>query len=98
MFKKNPAVGGEYGSSNCMYGSEKEMINMANKVNTTSKLILKVYKGDEKNPDATVQRTFSHINPGISDDVVYSVGMKLSQLQSRGLVGVIRTDSSVIAE
>ena len=60
--KKKSCRGGEYGSSNCMYGSEKEMINMANKVNTTSKLILKVYKGDEKNPDATVQRTFSHIN------------------------------------
>ena len=71
---------------------------MVNKINSTSKLILKVYKGDETKPAATVQRPFSHINAGISDDVVYSVGMKLSQLQSRGLVGVIRTDSSVIAE
>ena len=71
---------------------------MATKTNTTSKLILKVYKSDETEPNATVQRTFSHINPLISDDEVYSIGMKLSQLQSHGLVGVIRTDSSAIAE
>lgn len=71
---------------------------MATKTNNTSKLILKVYKETGDDPNATVQRTFSHINPAISDDVIYSIGMKLSQLQSHRLAGVIRNDSAAIAE
>ncbi len=71
---------------------------MAAKKNTTSKLILKVYKTDSNDPEKTIQRTFNHINPEIGDDVIYTIGTKLAALQSRGLVDVVRTDSSVIDE
>ncbi len=81
-----------------MYESEKEMMNMASKNSTTTKLILKVYKTDSSDPEKTIQRTFNHINPDISDDVIYTIGNKLAGLQSHGLVSVLRNDSSVIAE
>ena len=71
---------------------------MATKSNPATKLILKVYKDKANAPEATLQRTFSHINPELSDDALYSIGLKLAALQTRELAGVTRTDSATIAE
>ena len=71
---------------------------MANKKDNATKLILKVYKTDANDPKFTLQRTFSRINPALSDDALYALGTKLAALQSHGLINVSRTDSATLAE
>ncbi len=71
---------------------------MATKNNANSKLILKVSVGkDEKGLDVCRQRTFSHINPALTDDAVLSLGTKLAALQSDTLVSIARTDNATLA-
>ncbi len=71
---------------------------MASKTDNTTKLILKVFKDGSSDPENTLQRTFSHINPALTDDAVFAIGQKLAALQSHELAGISRTDSATIAE
>ncbi len=69
---------------------------MADKIYNASKLILKVFKDESNNPESTLQRTFSNINPSLEDAAVQSIGQKLAALQSHGLVCITRIDSATL--
>ncbi len=69
---------------------------MADKIYNASKLILKVFKDESNDPESTLQRTFSHINPSLDDKTVHAIGQKLAALQSHGLVSITRTDSATL--
>ena len=71
---------------------------MVTKTNPTTKLILKVYKTAEKDPKSTLQRTFAHVNPELSDAALSSIGRKLAALQSHDLLSVSRSDTAELAE
>ncbi len=59
-----------------------------------TKLTLKVVTGSSASgKPVTAQRTFSNINPDISDADVYAIGCKLGALQVHEVNGMIRTDT-----
>lgn len=59
----------------------------------TTKLILKIAAGvTSTGAQSFVQRTFSNITPGISDEELYAIGAKLGALQSGTVSEVRRQD------
>ncbi len=59
-----------------------------------TKLTVKVVTGSSASgKPVTAQRTFSNINPEISDADAYAIGCKLGTLQSHEVSGIIRTDT-----
>ncbi len=64
----------------------------------TTKLTLKVMLGEEDGKALYGQRSFSHINPELSDEDALSIGRKLGALQAYELAGVNRTDAGGLSE
>ena len=72
--------------------------NMAVKKEAATKLALKVRIEGADGKVAYSQRTFAHINPELSDENAYSIGMMLGALQSHEVVAVTRTDAAGLSE
>ena len=65
----------------------------------STKLVLKVVTGTDAEGKATTsQRTFSGVNPAISDDDLLAIGAKLGSLQAHDLSAVNRIDSASLVE
>ncbi|MDD6698215.1 MAG: DUF1659 domain-containing protein [Veillonellaceae bacterium] len=65
----------------------------------STKLVLKVVTGtDAKGKALTASRTFSNVNPAISDDDLLSISGKLGGLQSHALAAVNRIDTASLVE
>jgi len=59
-------------------------------------LAIKVATGiTDEGKTTFANRTISHVNPELTDDQFYQLGMKFSNLQSRTLGGIIRTSTDV---
>lgn len=72
---------------------------MAVKQDVECKIIIKVLSGISSTGQNTyTQRTFSNINPELTDDDVLDIGTKLAGLQSHDLGSVYREDSAQIVE
>lgn len=71
---------------------------MAEKKNITTKLVLQVENGEDKNGKPVYsQRTFQHISPELGTDDIYALGTALGALQSRGVVKVSRVENAELA-
>lgn len=71
----------------------------ATKKNQTSKLIIRVESGVNSSGAAVYsQRTFTHINPALSDDDVLNIGKVLGALQKYPVDSVNRQDAAALAE
>lgn len=65
----------------------------------STKLVLKVVTGTNTDGKAlTSQRTFSSVNPAISDDDLLAIGAKIGGLQAHELATVNRIDSASLVE
>lgn len=72
---------------------------MAVKKNVQCSIVLKVQTGTTTTGKASyTSRTFSDINPEISDDNVLTIGQKLAGLQKYDLGSVNREDTAEIAQ
>ena len=72
---------------------------MAAKKDETTKLVVKVKLEDPETGKTTYsQRTFTHINPDLSDEDAFSIGTKLGALQAHEVAGLSRTDTTGLAE
>ncbi len=67
---------------------------MATRQDATTKLTVKVLLSGEGEKESYEQRAFAHINPGLSDEDVLSIGTKLGALQSYPVASVNRTDAA----
>lgn len=69
----------------------------AKKETQSSKLVLSVVTGTGTNgKDITATRTFSAVNPAVSDDDLYTVGVALGKLQSHAVGAVKRIDTATL--
>ncbi len=72
---------------------------MAVKQNVETKIIIKVQTGTSSTGKATyTQRSFSNINPAITEDDVWDIGTKLGGLQKYPMGSVNRQDLAQIVE
>lgn len=72
---------------------------MAVKNNQECKIVLKVQTGVSSSGKAGYgQRTFSNINPAVTDDDVLDIGTKLAGLQAYPLGSIKRQDEAEIAQ
>ena len=71
----------------------------AKKETQATKLVLKVVTGTSASGKAiTAQRSFTDVNPAISDDDLLSIGAKLGKLQSHDVSVVSRIDTATLVE
>ena len=71
----------------------------AKKETQATKLVLKVVTGTGASGKAiTAQRSFTDVNPAISDDDLLSIGAKLGKLQSHDVSVVSRIDTATLVE
>lgn len=72
---------------------------MATRKEATSKLIIKVAAGMNAAGKTTYkQRTFTNVNPALTDEDFLSVGDKLAALQSEEIGGIVRQDAAKLIE
>lgn len=70
---------------------------MATRKGATSKLVIKIAAGMNAAGRATYkQRTFTNVNPALTDEDFLSIGNKLAALQSEEVGGIVRQDAASI--
>ena len=69
----------------------------AKKETQNTKLVLKVVTGTATSGKAiTASRTFSAVNPAVSDDDLLAVGAALGDLQSHAISTISRVDTATL--
>jgi len=69
----------------------------AKKETQNTKLVLKVVTGTATSGKAiTASRTFSQVNPAVSDDDLLTVGAALADLQSHAISTISRVDTATL--
>lgn len=64
----------------------------------TAKLAIVVVTGQDARGNLTkATRTIGNINPNLSDDDMYEIGIELAQLQTYEIMDIGRIDSAILA-